>query len=63
MEIVPAPWTDPSVLARTKALMIEIGQKPVVLKKEISGFALNRVQYALLDECWRMVKVLIMLFA
>lgn len=56
VELVPAPWTDPSVLTRTKNLMIEIGQKPVVLKKEIAGFALNRIQYALIDECWRMVK-------
>lgn len=57
VELVPAPWTDPSVLARTKDLMSEIGQKPVVLKKEIDGFALNRIQYALINECWRMVKV------
>lgn len=56
VELVPAPWTDPSVLTRTKNLMIEIGQKPVVLKKEVPGFALNRIQYALIDECWRMVK-------
>lgn len=38
--------------------MSEIGQKPVILKKEIDGFALNRIQYALINECWRMVKVL-----
>jgi len=56
VELVPAPWTDPSVVERTKQLMIEIGQKPVVLKKEMPGFALNRIQYALIDECWRMVK-------
>jgi len=54
VEIVPAPWTDDSVISRTKELMTEIGQKPVILKKEIAGFALNRVQYALIDECWRM---------
>lgn len=58
VELIPAPWTDPAILARTKDLMSEIGQKPVVLKKEIDGFALNRIQYALVDECWRMVKVL-----
>ena len=56
VELVLAPWTDPAVLTRTKNLMIEIGQKPVVVKKEVPGFALNRIQYALIDECWRMVK-------
>ncbi|XP_042912403.1 lambda-crystallin [Parasteatoda tepidariorum] len=53
VEIVPAPWTDPSVVDKTRALMAEIGQKPVVLKKELPGFALNRIQYALIDECYR----------
>lgn len=55
VEIVPAPWTDPVVVSRTRELMTEIGQKPVTLKKEIPGFALNRIQYALIDECWRLV--------
>ncbi|KFM70387.1 Lambda-crystallin-like protein, partial [Stegodyphus mimosarum] len=56
VEIVPAPWTDPSIVTRTKDLMTEIGQKPVILKKEVPGFALNRIQYALIDECWRIVQ-------
>ncbi|KAI1286708.1 Lambda-crystallin -like protein [Halotydeus destructor] len=46
VEIVPAPWTDPEVVQRTRALMIEIGQKPVTLKREVPGFSLNRIQYA-----------------
>lgn len=36
--------------------MDNIGQSAVTLKKEAAGFALNRVQYALLNECWRLVK-------
>lgn len=38
-------------------LMTEVGQAPVRLKKEIDGFALNRVQYAIIAESWRLVKV------
>lgn len=34
-----------------------MGQAPVRLKKEIDGFALNRVQYAIIAESWRLVKV------
>ena len=33
-----------------------IGQCPVVLKKEANGFLLNRLQYALLMEAWRIVE-------
>lgn len=35
--------------------MTEIGQSPVVLNREIDGFALNRIQYAILNEAWRLV--------
>ena len=35
--------------------MEEIGQKPVTLKKEVPGFSLNRIQYAILDECYRQI--------
>lgn len=36
--------------------MKEIGQKPVVVKKEVYGFAINRMQYAIINECWRLVQ-------
>lgn len=55
VEIVPAPWTRPEIPAQTKDIMAEIGQKPVVLTREIDGFALNRIQYAILNEAWRLV--------
>lgn len=37
--------------------MIQVGQAPVSLKKEIDGFALNRVQAAIIAESWRLVQV------
>nr|XP_021189028.2 lambda-crystallin homolog [Helicoverpa armigera] len=55
VEIVPAPWTKKEVCEKTKAIMLEIGQEPVVLTREIDGFVLNRIQYAILDEVWRLV--------
>lgn len=55
VEIVPAPWTKPEYTAKTRELMTEIGQKPVLLSREIEGFALNRIQYAILNETWRLV--------
>jgi len=55
VEIVPAPWTKPDVATKTREIMTEIGQKPVLLSREIDGFALNRIQYAILNEVWRLV--------
>ncbi|OXU20636.1 hypothetical protein TSAR_008475 [Trichomalopsis sarcophagae] len=55
VEIVPAPWTRKDIPAKTKEIMTEIGQAPVVLNREIDGFALNRIQYAILNEAWRLV--------
>lgn len=55
VEIVPSPWTKPEVSAATRALMSEAGQKPVLLSREIEGFALNRIQYAIINECYRLL--------
>lgn len=55
-EIVPHPETSDDVIKRTKDLMSEIGQIPVLLKKEVDGFALNRIQYSVINECWRLVQ-------
>lgn len=60
VELIPAPWTDPDVLPKTKSLCTEIGQAPVVLNKEIDGFVLNRIQYAIIGECWNIVKAGVM---
>lgn len=56
VEIVPAPWTNAKVTAAARAIQERIGQSPVVLNKEIAGFVLNRVQYAILNECWNLVE-------
>lgn len=54
-EVVPAPYTEQWVKDDTVKILKEIGQTPVLLKKELVGFALNRIQYALLSECWRLL--------
>lgn len=56
VELVPAPWTDPEVVVRTRSLMQAVGQVPITLKKEIQGFVLNRLQGALLAEAFRLVE-------
>src|SRR5690606_19171384 len=41
---------------QARALMQGVGQKPVTLHKELEGFALNRLQGALLREAFRLVQ-------
>src|SRR5436190_1272871 len=54
VELSPAPWTSPDVVARTQALLEAVGQVPIVVRTEIQGFILNRLQGALLAEAFRL---------
>ncbi|XP_028992830.1 lambda-crystallin homolog [Betta splendens] len=56
VELVPHPETTAAVMNATYALMTKVGQAPIRLKKEIDGFALNRVQAAITAESWRLVQ-------
>lgn len=56
IEVVPSQWTRPELCERTRALLTAVGQKPVVLRKEVPGFIVNRVQYAILNECYRLIE-------
>lgn len=55
VEIVPARWTSENTVRRTEGLMRSLGQHPILVKREIDGFLLNRLQAAVLDECFRLV--------
>jgi len=55
VELCPAPWTDSETVARTRELMARAGQVPATVNKEMDGFALNRLQGALLAEAFRLV--------
>jgi len=54
VELAPSPWTDKGVVAKTRAIMEEVGQVPILVRKEIRGFILNRLQGALLNEAVRL---------
>ncbi|MFA7665730.1 MAG: 3-hydroxyacyl-CoA dehydrogenase [Burkholderiaceae bacterium] len=56
VEIAPAPWTAPEVVTRARELYARAGQTPVTLKKEITGFLLNRVQSAVLSEVFALYR-------
>ncbi|MEM9287904.1 MAG: 3-hydroxyacyl-CoA dehydrogenase [Pseudomonadota bacterium] len=55
VELCGHPGTDPDLLERTQALMVSSGMSPIVLKKEIKAFLLNRLQSAVLSEAMFLV--------
>lgn len=56
VELSAAPFTADETVARTRALMEAAGQKPIEIRGEIEGFALNRLQWALLAEALHLVE-------
>ena len=55
VELVGAPWTAPETIAQAKQVYESVGQVPIVVRREIEGFILNRLQGALLAEAFRLV--------
>ncbi len=55
VELCGAPWTAPATIERALAVFTEIGQVPIVVRRELDGFILNRLQGALLSEAMRLV--------
>src|SRR6476646_2768063 len=56
VELVGAPWTAPAIIAKAKAIYAAVGQAPIIVKREIEGFILNRLQAVLLSEAFRLVE-------
>ncbi|MGO9400406.1 MAG: 3-hydroxyacyl-CoA dehydrogenase [Xanthobacteraceae bacterium] len=54
-EVVPAPWTSPEIVERARDFLIAAGQAPIVMKRELDGFVMNRMQGALLEVAFRLV--------
>ncbi|HEY1782126.1 MAG TPA: 3-hydroxyacyl-CoA dehydrogenase [Roseiarcus sp.] len=55
-EVVPAPWTAPETVERAASFLRAAGHAPIVMKREIDGFVMNRLQGALLEEAFRLVE-------
>ncbi|WP_370161336.1 3-hydroxyacyl-CoA dehydrogenase [Limimaricola soesokkakensis] len=56
VEVAPSPETADTIVERTMALMERAGQKPILVRREIEGFVLNRLQGALLNEALRLLR-------
>jgi len=55
VEIVRGPQTSDATVERAAALAREIGRTPVVLKREIDGFIVNRILHAATQEAYRLL--------
>ena len=55
MEISPAPWTDAETVERTRTLLQDVGMVTAIVKREVNGFILNRLQAALITEALHLV--------
>jgi 3-hydroxyacyl-CoA dehydrogenase len=56
VELVGAPWTSAETIARAKQVYESVNQVPIVVRREVDGFILNRLQAALLTEAFRLVE-------
>ena len=56
VEIVPALFTSTAIIEAVKDIIISIDKEPLELNKEIPGFVVNRLQGALLNEAFKLLK-------
>jgi 3-hydroxyacyl-CoA dehydrogenase len=56
VELVPGTATAPATLERALAFLRSVGQEPIVVRKEVCGYVLNRLQMALLREAMWLVR-------
>ena len=56
VEVAPSPWTSEETVKGAYQIMLEVGQSPIIVKKEVQGFILNRLQGALINEALRLAE-------
>ncbi|QDZ01316.1 3-hydroxyacyl-CoA dehydrogenase [Nitratireductor mangrovi] len=55
VEVAPSPWHADAFVGETCRLLASIGQVPVVVRQEIEGFVMNRLQTAVVNEAVALV--------
>lgn len=54
VEVCGGPQTVPEVVQWTCDFLTSVGQTPALMNKEVDGFIVNRLQFAVLREAWSM---------
>lgn len=55
VDVVPGPQTDPAVVETMRALVVDLGQVPIVLKRFVPGYVANRIQSAISAEVYALL--------
>jgi len=55
VELVPGPKTSEAVVAKTAAFLQSTGKKVARLRADVPGFIANRLQHALMRECFHLM--------
>jgi 3-hydroxybutyryl-CoA dehydrogenase len=55
VEVVKGPQTSEETVERARAFALEIGRTPVLLRKEIPGFIVNRILHMATQEAYRLL--------
>ena len=63
VEVVGGEGTAPATLETLAGWMDELGKAPVVVRRDVPGFVVNRLQYALLREAYALVDAGVCTFA
>jgi 3-hydroxybutyryl-CoA dehydrogenase len=56
VEVIRGEATDPAACERLSATMRTLGRVPVTVKKDIPGFLVNRIQHAMMRECFALIE-------
>ncbi len=55
IELCGADFTSPATIEAAASFMAGCGMKPIAVKREIEGFILNRLQFAVMNEAFRLI--------
>jgi 3-hydroxybutyryl-CoA dehydrogenase len=63
VEVVGAERTEPEILDTLVDWLAELGKAPIIVRRDVPGFVVNRLQYALLREAYALVDAGVCSFA
>jgi len=57
VEVIAASATEPDVVERVAAAMRRTGKDPILVRKPVEGYLINRLQHAILHEAYHLIEI------
>lgn len=57
VEVIAATATDPNVVERVAEAMRRTGKEPILVRKPVEGYLINRLQHAILHEAYHLIEI------